>query len=261
MRPSGNYDYSGLENRRSSNSGRVLGGLLLIVVGLVLLAAKLHTIFLPHWLFTWPVFLIVLGLFVGMRHSFRRPGWLVLVLVGTVFLLDDLMPGFSVRAYFWPILIIVMGLWMILRPRQGRYPRRFRRGAGAPPAARAENIFCGEDSTSTEDYIDCTTIFGGTKKNVISKNFKGGEVVSVFGGTELNMMQADIQHPVVIDTTQVFGGTSIIVPPHWEVKSEVTAILGGVDDKRPVMPHSYEPNKVLILKGTTLFGGLSIKSY
>jgi hypothetical protein len=113
-----------------------------------------------------------------------------------------------------------------------------------------------------EDHIDSTAVLGGIKKNIVSKNFKGGEVVSVFGGTELNLMQADIQHPIVLEATQIFGGTSLIIPPHWQVKSdEMVAILGGIDDKRPVMLQGYDPNKVLILKGTTLFGGLSIKSY
>jgi hypothetical protein len=155
-----------------------------------------------------------------------------------------------------------MGLWVMLKPRRNYYPRRYRRGMGPQPTGRVEPVVPGEASASTEDYIDSTTIFGGTKKNIISKNFKGGEVISVFGGTELNLTQADIQHPIVIDTTQIFGGTTLIVPAHWDVKSEVTAIMGGVDDKRPIMPHSsYDPNKVLVIKGTTLFGGLNIKSY
>ncbi|WP_460880125.1 hypothetical protein [Pontibacter rugosus] len=85
--------------------------------------------------------------------------------------------------------------------------------------------------------------------------------MSVFGGTELNLSQADMQHPVVLEATQIFGGTTLIIPPHWEVKSEMVAILGGIDDKRPVLPGGYDPNKAIILRGTSLFGGLQIKSY
>lgn len=241
-----------------------MAGLLLIGAGLVVLAAKLNIFFLPGWVFSWQVFLIVLGLFIGFRHNFRKPAWLVLVLIGAFFLINDLVTGFNMRFYFWPILLIGIGLWVMLKPRR-RYDN-FGHGPAPSGAAYAStNADTGApeaETYSTEEVIDATAILGGVKKNIISKNFRGGEVVSVFGGSELNLSQADLQRPAVLETTQIFGGTTLIVPPHWHVVSEVAAILGGVDDKRPVMPGaSYDQNKVLILKGTALFGGLSIKSY
>ncbi len=44
-----------------------------------------------------------------------------------------------------------------------------------------------------EDYIDAVTVFGGVKKNILSKNFRGGDVTTFMGGTELNLTHADIQ--------------------------------------------------------------------
>ena len=261
--PHNNYG-GNWESPRGSNSGKVMGGLLLIVIGLVILATKLNYFFLPYWVFSWQMLLIVIGLFVGFRHNFRRPSWLVLVIIGTVFLLNDLITGFNLKFYFWPILLIGIGLWVMLKPKRQYYRRMSHRRPVNPRGAGQEEdasfSLLGNDA-STEDYVDSTAIFGGVKKNIISKNFRGGEIVSVFGGTELNLSQADIQQPVVLDTTQIFGGTTLIVPPHWEVRSEVVAILGGVDDKRPIMPGGYDPQKVLIIKGTAMFGGLSIKSY
>ncbi|TPE45344.1 LiaF transmembrane domain-containing protein [Pontibacter mangrovi] len=253
--------------RRGGTGGKVMAGLLLITVGVVILASKLNIFFLPGWVFSWQMLLIVLGLFIGFRHNFRKSGWLVMVLIGTVFLVNDLVAGFNLRIYFWPILLIGIGLWVMLKPRH-RYDRRVNPNSPRPaepagdytyndsaPGAEEEPVY------SAEDIVDATAILGGIKKHIISKNFQGGEVVSVFGGTELNLTQADIQHPVVLEATQIFGGTTLIIPPHWQVKSEMVAILGGVEDKRPVLPDGYDPNKVLILKGTTLFGGLNIKSY
>jgi len=243
-------------------------------VGLVILATKLHFFYLPYWVFSWQMFLIVLGLFIGFRHNFRKPGWLVLVTVGTVFLINDVVTGFNLRVYFWPILLISIGLWVMLKPRS-RCPNRFHRALGAGGAAAAQQAYTRNNSTasepgtgaytnstsSSEEVVDVTAILGGIKKNIISKNFKGGEVVSVFGGTELNLIQSDMQQPAVLEATQVFGGTTLIVPPHWEVKSEIVTIMGGMDDKRPMPPSGYEPGKVLYLKGTSIFGGLNIKSY
>jgi len=261
---------NGWERPRRKRTSRVSGGLLLVVLGLVLLASKMNVLFLPYWVFSWQMFLIVLGLFIGFRHGFRKPGWLVLLLVGSYFLLNDFFEAtFNLHLYFWPILIISIGLWIMLKPRREYYPGQFGGRLRTPvqpdlaTPSSTDNYSTADSNShiSTEDYVDATTIFGGTKRSIISKDFKGGEIVSIFGGTELNLTQADIQHPVVLETTQIFGGTSLIVPAHWEVKSEVTAIMGGVDDKRLVLPHGYEPGKVLIIKGLTLFGGLNIKSY
>ncbi len=52
-----------------------------------------------------------------------------------------------------------------------------------------------------------------------------------------------------------FRGTKLVVPANWEIlRSEIAAIFGGVDDKRP-QPANVAPEKTLILKGTIIFGG------
>lgn len=114
---------------------------------------------------------------------------------------------------------------------------------------------------TTDDYIKITSIFADVRRIVISKNFKGGEVVNVFGGSDINLMQADMKHPITIDMFQMFAGTKIIVPAHWTVKSEVTSVFGDVDDRRYVNNRiQYDDNKVLYIRGTSIFGGVTIKS-
>jgi hypothetical protein len=72
-----------------------------------------------------------------------------------------------------------------------------------------------------------------------------------------------VPHPIVLDITQIFGGAKLIIPPHWKIQSEeIVSIFGSVEDKRPVLPESnYDSGKVLVLKGTNIFGGIDIKSY
>src|SRR6202012_1055536 len=79
------------------------------------------------------------------------------------------------------------------------------------------------ESFSSEDFIDSTAIFGGVHKKIVSKNFKGGDITTIMGGTELDFTQADFTGTIRLDVTQVMGGTKIIVPAHWEVRSEVNA--------------------------------------
>jgi predicted membrane protein len=84
--------------------------------------------------------------------------------------------------------------------------------------------------------------------------------VNFFGGSEINLMQADIKGRVKIEVVQVFGGTKIIVPANWIVQSEMLAIFGGIEDKRPPQLNTI-PDKILIIEGTSIFGGIDIKSF
>ncbi len=227
-------------------SGRVLGGLVLILFGSLLLAHEMGVYF-PRWFFSWEMLLIAFGLFMGARHSFRSWGWLVPILIGGAFLADDWFPELGFRHFIWPAIIIGIGLVMILRPRS---TKKNWEGLQGPVS----------NGTSADDILDTVTIFGGTKKVIISKSFRGGDVVNFFGGTDLNLSQADINGVVVLDLTQVFGGTKLIVPSNWKIQSEIVAIFGGLDDKRKDIGEP-DPNKVLVLKGTCIFGGIDIKSY
>ena len=232
-------------NRLQNNSGRVIGGIVLLMIGVAFFARRAG-LDLPYWLFSWPMILVVIGLYIGGRQSFRLGGWIAPLIVGVVFLADDVLDGFDfdLGHYLWPSVMIAAGLYMIFKPRQNRdWSRK------------------GTDSISSDDMIEAIAIFGGDKRNIISKNFKGGEVSTFFGGNDLNLSQADIQGTAVINISTAFGGTKFIVPAHWNVKSEVVCIFGGLDDKRSLLKEGSDPNKTLVLKGTCIFGGIDIKSY
>jgi predicted membrane protein len=239
-------------------------GLLFLIVGGVLLMRQTGYPF-PSWLFTWEMILILLGLFIGIRHGFRDFSWLVMIIIGLVFLSDDLYPGIRIKQYAVPIIIIALGVLFILSPRRmcggrGRFRRhQFNRPGELPPPGSAE-VITPETDVTQDTELDIVSIFAGIKKRIMSKQFKGGDIVCVFGGAELNLTHSDFLSPVVLDVTMVFGGTKLIIPANWEVRSEVTAIFGGVDDKRP-QPTSSIPEKTIILKGTLMFGGIEVNSF
>lgn len=238
--------------RPFSQSGRVFAGLIVVLVGAALLLRN-NGVELPPWLFTWPMFLIVLGVFIGAKHSFKKSGWWVVSLIGLFFLFGKL---YHLSGHmFWPVFIIIAGLVMIFKPRrswdQGKWKQKWEDKYTEYTEMRG----------NPEDYIESTSIFGGIKKNIISKDFKGGEIVCIMGGSEINLMQADINGRVILEVTQVFGGTKLLVPPHWEVIPEMVAILGGIEDKRPPYTEKVEGTKILVISGTTVFGGIDIRSY
>lgn len=238
---------------RESNpfgGGRAIAGTIVVIVGSLLLAREVGAD-IPYWLFSWHTLLIAVGFYIGARHSFRTFVWIIPVAIGSVFLIEDLVPGVRIREYFWPLMVIGAGLIMILKSR--------RRGGDFFTDMQKANAV----TQSSEGWFELVTVFGENKKQILSKDFKGGESVCVFGGAEINLTQADINGRIPLELVQVFGGTKLIVPSHWKIDvSEVVSVFGGLNDKRQVQSNVVtDQTKVLVLKGTTFFGGIDIKSY
>lgn len=240
--------------------GHVWTGIFLLIIGgAALLRASLAPDIYDQfkWFFTWQMLLIALGFFMGIRHNFRGGAWFILMVIGSVFLVNEFFPELMLRKFIWPIALIVLGLFFIMRPRR-RHPF-VNEYIDEKSGSEIEKAVPG--STSAEDYIDTTSIFGGVKKNVISKNFKGGDITNIMGGSEIDLSQADFNGTATIDLTQVFGGCKLIVPSNWTVKTQMAAIFGGVEDKRNIQNVALDPNKILILDGTSIFAGIEIRNY
>lgn len=235
-------------------------GIVLLLIGGAFMARQFGADF-PSWFFSWEMLIIAIGIVIGFQTKFRDFGWLIMIAVGLAFLVDDFYP---IKNFMWPALIIIVGLLIILKPRwQFRVPQND--DTTKPTAEASEGIgvnlsLPGEASQVKEEVLDITSVFGGTKKIVLSKNFKGGEVVSVFGGADINLTQADFNGIIRIEIVAIFGGATLVVPANWEVRSETVAIMGAVDDKRSPIANS-NPEKIVILEGTVMFGGIEIKSY
>lgn len=253
-----NKDSTPYYHDHNSRWGKIVGGIIVVAAGILLLLRQMGYD-IPFWIFTWQMLLITIGLYIGIKHRFRHFGWLIPTAIGGVFMADLLVEGFSISQYFWPLLIIFIGLVIIFKPKRKfdrhkmeRWKQKFEKYERCYP----------EYMTNREDYIESVSVFGGVKKNIISKNFKGGEVTTVFGGTEINLSQADINGRVEMEISQVFGGTKLIVPPNWEVQTDLVTILGGIDDKRNLNQGLVvEQNKILVLTGAIVFGGIEIKSF
>lgn len=263
---------------RGESSDRVWTGVVLLLVGGGLLVQKMG-VELPSWLFTWQMLLIVIGLVIGVKHGFRNPTWLIMVGVGGFFLMDDIVTDINFKPYFWPVMIIALGLVFLMRPKRRWHIEQDKQDKWdddhtIPPPSQPKDPGCGDTNIfgfsnrpggkqtgSMDETIESVSIFGGVKKMVTSKNFRGGDIVCFMGGAEINLSQADLQGPATVEIVQGFGGTKLVIPPHWEIRSEAVAIFGAVEDKRPPHPGVFDPNKILIIRGTTIFGGIEIKSY
>ena len=228
---------------RKSNK-RSFVGVIFIIVGAVLIASKMNLIpdNVRHIIISWPMLLIGIGglnIFANKNYS----SGLILIAIGSFFMLPRIVNiPFEMKEMFWPAIFVVIGVLMIFVKN------------------RHKTIGAGGDS---DNYIDLLNFFGGGKRKITSANFLGGKVTSIFGGSELDLTESDINEIVpTIDVFTLFGGTKLIVPASWDVQVDVISIFGGFDDKRgPVSITENGNQRVLKIKGMAIFGGGEVKSY
>ena len=247
--PEKNDNSFGRRGNRSGDS-RSLLGILLVAIGGMMIAR--HSGWLDgelyDHLFSWPVLLIVIGIFNLARKAFTPA--IILISIGLFFFLErfSFMPD-NFHENFWPALIVLVGISFILR--RGGGPRR------------TGNPFNDLDPVSNKstDFIDETAIFGGRNISVVTENFQGGKITSIFGGSKINLRYAKPVEGCTIDVATIFGGTKIIVPEDWNVKIEVVSIFGGFEDKRGYSVISRTgTGKIVVIKGTCIFGGGELNS-
>jgi predicted membrane protein len=105
--------------------GKVTGGLILIGLGSIFLAKELGLL-IPEWLLSWPVLLIVIGFYIGVKHQFQKNSWLVLVLLGFAFLLRNFFPIYDVSSYILPVILIIVGIYVLIKPKNNCYNNRMK---------------------------------------------------------------------------------------------------------------------------------------
>lgn len=79
----------------NSRLGRMMGGTVIVLAGIALLLKRSGVEF-PYWVFSFEMLIITVGLYIWARHTFKRPGGLLLMLVGGFLLLDDIIPNLSI---------------------------------------------------------------------------------------------------------------------------------------------------------------------
>ena len=249
------------EQLKQWNNKSFVLGLFVLTIGIAWLLDRLDLLHFPWWIFRWPMILIFIGIVIGIRKNFNGGGWMILILIGLFFQLTELR---LLDRHLWhyapAVFIIVIGLLLIFRafiPKAGARRNQYR----AEGLNTEGGVFSAAAKGSGEDYIDAVSVFGNNKRKIFSKQFKGGESTNFFGGTSIDLTQADIEGTVVIDVVAVFGGVKLIVPSNWEVQSNITAIFGGAEDKRKSAEGTLSSDKKLVITGLCIFGGVDVKSY
>ena len=202
----------------------------------------------------WPVILIAIGLakVVDSTQTSARTGGAITMLVGLVLIADKVHLPFLNHVSLWslwPLALIAFGfmtLWGALEGKSFVGSTGVRWNWGAPAKPGDCNMF---------------SIFGGSNRKV-SGDFKGADLVAIFGGGGLDLRNATMSaDEAVVSVNAVFGGFEVRVPETWQVDVHVAGIFGGHEDKTHQPDPRLVPNpKRLIIRGSTIFGGLGVKN-
>ena len=160
--------------RNPETSNRFIIGVLLIIAGLILIVKKSTVLpeplddFIDNIIFSWQMLLIVIGIIVLNGSDNKTPG-IVMISVGGFFLIPELFTDFF-RSFnfFWPALFIVLGIVLLVNSKRLVKKLDF-------------------STVNKADYIDYVNVFSGAERQLITDNFRGGKITSIFGGGEVDL--------------------------------------------------------------------------
>lgn len=234
-------------------------GLILVFIGALLIIDNFGLIFFNahRLIFSWRTIALVVGIII-LTNSKNSMVGIIFLLIGLWGYANYLFPWFIDFSFgdIWPAILIIIGLVIIfkrksIKPIEERKSNEF----------NFESIGTATDFSTSHDYLDEAAIFTTAKRKILSQNFRGGNITTIFGGMTLDFATAALApQENQMEITCIFGGTKIYVPRNWKVIVNVTSVFGGIDDKRYVDINSPSSEGVLIIKGAVIFGGAEIFS-
>jgi len=225
---------------------KIVFSIMLITAGILWLLFNLNI--LPeqysHLVFSWKSILIAIGI-IGLFGKEGKITGLILIIIGGTFLLPNIFSfNFEYHKVIWPLLLIIIGITLLFK-------RIF-----VVSAVYKENLHTLESGVIKE-----TNVFSGMKRKIYEKQFRGGEIINVFGGSEIDLRGCELaEGNNILDITCVFGGIVLIVPAHWVVVPDFDNVMGSFNDKRIINNINTDNTRKLIVKGTAVFGGGELKT-
>jgi len=217
---------------------------------------------------------------------------LVVLIFGVLILLRNLGYDIGIRLWdYWPLLLILIGLRMLLQPRENRqfmagsillilgilfllnnFDILYLRWRNIWPLIVIligigivyNALWKPSRLTGGQDFIKLFTILGGGEYAFDAKDLKGGSITAIMGGGSVDLRNAEMAaDEMFIDACTLMGGFEIRVPNHWQVIIHGTPILGGISNETTTGisdTTQTRKSKRLIIKGMTIMGGIDIKN-
>lgn len=223
--------------------GNILWGLVFIVVGLIFglnaMGITNINVFFRGW---WTLFIIVPS-FIGFFKDENKTWSIIWFVIGVMLLLcaRDILSFAIIGKLIFPFILIMIGLNFIFKDVfQSKVNDKIKK--------------LNSERVDGENF--CAT-FSGIKNNFKGQEFKGANIDAIFGGVDIDLTEAIINHDQIININSVFGGVDIKVPNGVNIKVKSTPIFGGVSNK---VNRSFDESfPTIYVNAFCLFGGVDIK--
>jgi len=142
-------------------------------------------------------------------------------MLGIIFLLDNLGVAnpWQIFKSYWPVILILVGIGMLIRT-----------STRTPEAAGfAQPKESGQVSTPVGDTIFESSVFGNISIRPMTKNFRGGNLSTVFGSIDLNLTGVELaggEH--YLGLSSVFGSIRVTLPKEIPICVRSNSFLGEI---------------------------------
>ncbi|MEI6090389.1 MAG: DUF5668 domain-containing protein [bacterium] len=231
---------------------RILFAVILIVLGVTSLIGNIYTEFsigwiIGHW---WPMIIIICGIW--SISDFKADSILwgsFLIINGGLLQLNklDIIPwGFW--SYFWPVLLIWLGISMFVKKSDHKGCGRRYQG-GRNRIVEKEGI----------SYINTQSMFAGVEEKFKTDDFRGGEVSVMFGAAEVDLRASIMSSDATqLKVSAMFGEAIVFVPTDWNIIVRSSAILGSAENKTINKINFDQP--ILEIKADAMLGSVEIRN-
>lgn len=241
---------------RRGGRSRVAVAAILIAVGVLLFLGNLGIVPIRNVWDFWPAIPIVIGIasLVNARNTAGRLWGFLLIGFGVLFLLLNL-GLIHLHTHDGSLFISVVLIAVGFAALSGVSTPSYRRWIGRSPFHRPR--VRPDFETIANDFV----VFGALKRKLESADFRGGDLIAIFGNIEMDLRRALITAAVrsaVVNVVTVFGATKIRVPQNWRVVVSGAGILGNFEDKT-IPPNTGPDAPTLIITGYSIFSSVEIE--
>lgn len=224
-------------------SKQIIWGSALIILGIIFVLKIFNVISFEIFFDGWWTLFIIVPCAIALFTEKEKIGNLIGVLIGVGLLLAsrDVLDFELVMKLFIPIIMILIGIRIIF-------------GSIFKTSFRKNKKRFTSDVGASKNYV---AVFSGIDADFSGKEFDGTEAIAIFGGVDIRLQSAIIDHDVYINATAIFGGVEIRLPQNVNVEVSPVSLFGGVDNKK----HQNSPeNTVTVhIDAYAIFGGVDIK--
>ena len=220
---------------------RILGGILLVAAGIIwglnIMGIADIDIFFDGW---WTLFIII-PCFAGLFSKGDKLGNLFCLLIGITLLLaaQNIIEYSLVWKLLLPALIVAIGIRWIFN---GLFKKSRKNETNFDAVKGGKNH---------------VVIFSGSDVNYAGQVFEGADFTAIFGGIDVHLENAVIDHDVTINATAIFGGIDIFLPDNVKVEVSSASVFGGVENgRRNKAPDS---SATVYINGSGIFGAIDIE--